>query len=116
MQLPFVLMFALTGLGCHNKTSSALDGAGVTSYQVNSPSLPGYQVGGAPTGTDPGSFAPTPYPEIPARLYTSDSPPRSVDWRAELHSTLYSFVFGHDPDMSTVRDIEASVYGVTPGQ
>ena len=115
MQVPFVLMLAVTGLGCHNKTSGALDGIGLTSYQVASPSLPSFQGGASSTGTGSGSFAPTPYPEIPSHLYDSYSPSDSVDWHAELHSTLYSFVFGHDPDISTVRDIEASVYGVTSG-
>ena len=107
MQVPFVLMLAVTGLGCHNKTSGAVDGIGLTSYQG----------GASSTGTGSGSFAPTPYPEIPSHLYNSYSPPPdSVDWHTELHSTLYSFVFGHDPNVVTIREIEASVYGVTPGQ
>ena len=117
MQVPFVLMLAVTGLGCHNKTSGALDGIGLTSYQVGSPSLPSHQGGASSTGTGSGSFAPTPYPEIPSHLYDSYSPPPdSVDWHTELHSTLYSFVFGHDPNVVTIREIEASVYGVNPGQ
>ena len=116
MQVPFVLMLAVTGLGCHNKTSGALDGIRLASYQVGSPSLPSYQGSGSSTPTDSGSFVSTPYPEIPSHLYTPYPVPDSVDWRTELHSTLYSFVFGHDPNVVTIREIEASVYGVNPGQ
>jgi hypothetical protein len=116
MQVPLMLMLAVTGLGCHNKTSGALDGIGVTRYQVDSPSLPSYQGRGTSTPTDSGSFVSTPYPEIPSHLYNTYSVPDSVDWRTELHSTLYSFVFGRDPNVSTVRDIEASVYGTDYGR
>ena len=40
--------------------------------------------------------------------------PDSIDWHTELRSTLYSFVLGRDPNVSTVREIEASVYGIDP--
>jgi hypothetical protein len=113
MQVAFVLILAAAGLGCHNKPGDALEGNGVSSYQVDSGSVPSHQTGGTSTSTP--TFVSSPYPEIPTRLYTSYSPPHSVDWRAEVHSTLYSFVFGHDPNISTVRDIEASVYGVDTG-
>ena len=93
-----------------------VDAVPLTSYQVDSPHCPADQGGGYSTSTYSGSFAPTPYPEIPSRLYASHSQPHSADWHAELRSTLYSFVFGRDPDVSTVREIEASVYGVDSGQ
>ena len=113
MQVAFVLMLAATGLGCHNKPGDAFDGNGVSSYQLDSPSLLSQQGGGFSTSTN--SFTPTPYPEIPSHVYNSYSPPHPVDWRTEVHLTLYSFVFGHDPNVSTVRDIEASVYGPGSG-
>ena len=111
MQASMVMMLALTGLGCQNKDASASDGVHVTGYQIDSPSFSSGQGGGYPTATSASSFAPTPYPEIPERLYARPSQTHSVDWHAELRSTLYSFVYGHDPDVSTVREIEASVYG-----
>jgi hypothetical protein len=115
MQVSMVMMLALTGLGCQNKPVGASDSFAVTSYQTDSPPLSSYQAGGYVTGTYANSFASNPYPEIPSRLYARNSQDHSVDWHAELRSTLYSFVFGHDPDVSTVREIEASVYGADPG-
>ena len=105
MQASMVIMLALTGLGCQNKDASA------SGCQIDSPSLYRGQGGGYSTATDAGAFASTPYPEIPTRLYARPSQAPSADWHAEVRSTLYSFVCGHDPDVSTVREIEASVYG-----
>jgi hypothetical protein len=112
MQIPFVMMLALTGLGCHNKTSLVVDASPLTGYQVESPPSASDQGGAYSTSTYAGSFAPTPYPDVPSRIYSSNSPPRSTNWHAGLRSTLYSFVIGRDPDVTTVREIEASVYGV----
>jgi hypothetical protein len=111
MQIPFVMMLALTGLGCQNKTGVVVDSRRLTGYQVESPPSASYQGVGNSTSSFSGSFAPTPYPDIPSRLYNSNSEPSSTNWHAGLRSTLYSFVVGRDPDVSTVREIEASVYG-----
>jgi hypothetical protein len=111
MQVSMVLMFALTGLGCQNKAATASDAIPATVYQIAPSSLSSGQGGGYPTATHASSFAPTSYPEIPSRVYARPSQAHSVDWHAEVRSTLYSFICGHDPDVSTVREIEASVYG-----
>ena len=116
MQTPFVMMLALTGLGCDNKTSVVVDASPLTCYGVDSPHAASYQGSGYSTSTYTGTFAPTPYPEIPSRTYNDIAEPGSPNWHAELRSTLYSFVFGHDPDVSTVREIEASVYGPDSGR
>ena len=39
MQVAFVVILAAAGLGCHNKPGDAFDGNGVSSYQLDSPSL-----------------------------------------------------------------------------
>ena len=111
MQVSMVMILALTGLGCQNKEATASETVPVTSCQIAPPSMSSGQGGGYSTTTYASSFAPTPYPEIPSRLYARPSQAHSVDWHAEMRSTLYSFVCGHDPDVSTVREIEASVYG-----
>jgi hypothetical protein len=111
MQASMVMMLALTGLGCQNKEASASDAVHVTGYEIDPPSFSSGQGGGYSTANSASSFAPTPYPEISARLYARPSQTHSVDWHAELRSTLYSFVYGHDPDVSNVRQIEDSVYG-----
>jgi hypothetical protein len=116
MQIAFVMMLALTGLGCQNKTSVAVDASPLPGYQVESPPPAIEQGGGNSMSTYSGSFAPTPYPEIPSRIYTRPEDPRSPNWHAELRTTLYSFVIGHDPDVATAREIEASIYGVDSGR
>jgi hypothetical protein len=110
MQIPFVMMVALAGLGCDNHTSVVVDTSPLAGYRVQSP-LSGNDHGGT-FSTSAGTFAPTSYPEIPTRFYTSYSEPPSPDWHSGLRSTLCSFVIGRDPDVNTVREIEASVYGV----
>jgi hypothetical protein len=113
MQLSLVMMLAITGLGCHNKTSVGIDAVQATDYQVDSAPLASYQG----SGSSPSSYAaPTPYPDIPSRLYTKNLRPQPTDWHAEIRSTLCSFVLGHDPDVTTIREIEASVYGVDSAQ
>ena len=70
MQVAFVMMLALTGLGCQNKTTVVVDASAVNRLPGRIP-LPSAsdQGSGYSTSTYSGSFAPTPYPEIPvARL------------------------------------------------
>ncbi len=73
MQIPFVMMLALTGLGCDNKTSVVVDASPLTCYGVDSPHAASYQVSGYSTSTYPATFAPTPYPEILAPTTTLQS-------------------------------------------
>ena len=114
MHVSMLMMLALTGLGCQNKAATASDAVPMTSYQFAPPSLSSGQGAGYPTANYSSSFASTPYPEVPSRLYARPSQAHSVDWHTEMRATLYSFVCGHDPDVSTVREIEASVYGADP--
>ncbi len=111
MQVPVVMMLALAGLGCQNKTSGWDGPIDVIRYQAESPALPSEQAGGYAAGRSHPSFAATPYPATTSRLCPRYSQPHSGDWHVELRSTLYSFVCGHDPDVSTAPEIEASVYG-----
>ena len=116
MQVSLVMILALTGLGCQNKLADAGDAAAaVPAYRTSLSPLSSDQGTGYPTATYSGSFAGTPYPEIPSRLYPRYISTHTVDSHTELRSTLFSFVCGHDPDVSTVRDIEAAVYGPDPG-
>jgi hypothetical protein len=115
MHIPFALMLAITGLGCQNKADIVIDPAPLTGFQADSSPLISHQEGGYSSSTGPGSFGPTPYPEIPSRVYNTDLQPHSCDWRAELRSTFCSFFLGHDPDVITIREIEASAYGPSSG-
>jgi hypothetical protein len=115
MHLSMVMIIALAGLGCENKPTSASEPPALPDYQVVSPPIPSFQESGYSADGSSNSFSPTPYPEIPSHLYTLNTQPRIVDWHAEMRSTLWSFVLGHDPDVSNVREIESSVYGVNYG-
>jgi hypothetical protein len=105
------MVLALTGLGCQNGAVATID----------TPPLPTFQLGtGAATIQQPTQglaipnavgYAPTPYPEIGAHVYDRNPPSEPVDWHTALRYTLYSFVWGRDPNVSTAQEIEASVYG-----
>jgi hypothetical protein len=111
MHLSMAMMLAIAGLGCENRPLGAYESAAVMVQPDGSPALPSYQQGAylAPGYTTP--FPSTPYPDIPSQLYPRPDESRFVDWHAGIQSTLWSFVLGHDRDIVTVREIEASVYG-----
>jgi hypothetical protein len=115
MQIPLMMMLALTNLGCHNKPSDGIDGIPLTGYQVGSAPTASYQVSRYATSAPSGSYAGTPYPDIPSRLYARPSLSEPIDWHTELQATFCSFFLGRDPDVTTVREIEESVYGVDSG-
>lgn len=104
MQIPLVMMLALSGLGCQNGASDVID----------TPPLPGHQIDAQPFNnsqgtwgaatTYSGSLAPSPYPEIGTRVYDRYSWHEPTDWHTGLRHTLYSFVWGRDPNVSTVRN------------
>lgn len=104
MQTAFVMAIALTGLGCQNKTQDLSD------YP--------------PTYSAIGTTEPSPYPRYTTpssysgyyqRTYSNDvSDVYPTRWDA-MRSTLCSFVIGRDPEVTTVAEIEASVYGDYPG-
>ncbi len=102
-----VMVIAFSGLGCHNK---GCDGScGTSSY---------YASGQSVTNLYPSAVAPSGHPAHSYGNYGGCDTSGS-SFRDNLHSTLYSFVFGHDPDVPTVREIEASLesggYGYSGG-
>ena len=93
-----VMVIAFSGLGCYNK---GCDGScGTTSYYASGQSMTNmYPSSVAHWGHGASSSG-----KLPGlRHFGLFSP------RAALHSTLWSFVLGHDPDVPTVREIEASI-------
>ena len=115
MHLSMVMVMALAGMGCENKPDGASESPALAVYQVDSPPLPSFQVNGYSTNDYSNALSSTPYPQIPPHLYTLNPGPHSVNWHAEMRSTLWSFVIGRDPDVSNVREIESSIYGVNYG-
>ena len=92
-----VMVIAFSGLGCYNK---GCDGScGTTSYYASGQSMTNvYQSSVAHWGhgaSSSGSYR---------GCDTSD-----YSHREALRSTLWNFVLGHDPDVPTVREIEASI-------
>jgi hypothetical protein len=91
----FVLMIALSGMGCQNKSCDA------------SVAPAGCYVNGQwAAQINAGSAAPSGYP---ASQYGDDHY-AGYDLRASIRSTLGSLVLGHDPDgVPTVAEIEAGL-------
>lgn len=116
MHLPMLLIMALAGVGCENKLADASDPGAQPTQQVQSPAIPSFQQSAYPASSDSGWFPSNPYPEIPSHLYAPPVVPHSGDWHAAMRSTVWSFVLGHDPDVSNVREIEASIYSVEYGR
>ena len=112
MQIPLVMMLALSGLGCQNGANAVIDTLPMPGHQIDALPFTSSQ-GTAGGGSVPyaNTFTPSPYPEIGTRVYDRYSSYEPTDWHAEWRKTLYSFVWGRDPDVSTAREIEASVYG-----
>jgi hypothetical protein len=111
MQIPLVMMLALTGLGCQNGPSDVIDTPPLPAYQIDARPVTSAQDTSRVTSTYSGSFTSTPYPEIGTRVYNRYPSYEPTDWHTSLRYTLYSFVWGRDPSVSTAREIEASVYG-----
>jgi hypothetical protein len=111
MQVSMVMILALAGLGCENKPAGASDTLPAVFDQGHAAPLASFQGGEYTPRNSADSFVSTPYPGIPPHLYSAPTLPHDLDWHADLRSTLYSFVFGHDPDIVTIREIEAPVYG-----
>jgi hypothetical protein len=117
MQAAFVLAFALTGLGCQNKSNELSDGPPV--FSAAEPSAPNPDSGAV------GTTVPNPYPRYTTPSSYSGYYRRNVNddvsdvypthWDA-VRSTLCSFVIGRDPEVTTTAEIEASVYGDYPGE
>jgi hypothetical protein len=93
-----VLVVALSGLGCQNKSCDA-SVVPVACYASGQPIA----------HVHAGSVAPTGYPASSANRYGSDHY-AGYDLQSSIRSTLWSFVLGHDPDgVPTVAEIEAGL-------
>jgi hypothetical protein len=99
MQGALVMLFALSGLGCQNKT----DDSGQVPPLVIPIEIP-------EANPAPGSTTPRPYPQYFDLSSAGIETAEPTHWEV-LRATLWSFVLGRDPDVMTAREIEESVYG-----
>ncbi|MFI5454932.1 MAG: hypothetical protein ACHRXM_05725 [Isosphaerales bacterium] len=68
-------------------------------------------IGGAYTNPYPSYPTPSSRSGYDSRSHNGHDSPAYTNHVGLLRGTIYSFVFGHDPDVPTVREIEESVYG-----
>jgi hypothetical protein len=104
MSCTFVMLVALSGLGCQNKPGDSSDVPVVLNPAPESPSPEALS----------GGTSPPPYP----RYYPETLPDIEAMYGnrcSSMRATLYSFVFGRDPGIPTAREIEASVFGYENG-
>ena len=104
MQGAVVMLLALGGLGCQNKGCDVFPTAQTTRV-ASAQSL---------AHVCPSPVASSGYPACSSSHgagYDSSGYTARSAWR----STLWSFVIGHDPDVATVRDIEATFYSTGSG-
>ncbi len=100
MSYAFVMLVAATGLGCQNKPVESSDLPAVLSAAPAAPSVE----------SNAASATPPPYPRYFPESYP-DAEANYANWCSSLGATLYSFVWGHDPGISSASEIEASVFG-----
>ena len=104
MQGAMVMLVALSGLGCENR-SNDVGNAPTAPSTVVTPSVDAI----------PASTTPPPYPRyFPENDFNVESG-YPTHWDA-IRATLWSFVLGRDPDVSTPQEIEASVFGYGSGR
>ncbi len=102
MHASVVLMVALAGLGCQNKSSDA--SVAPAGYYATSQSAPHVHV-----HVHAGSAGSTGYP-AGAASHPGHDHDSGYDLHSSIRSTLWSFVLGHDPDgVRTVAEIEAGL-------
>jgi hypothetical protein len=103
MQGAMLMLMALSGLGCQNKIGDS----GELPAAVRPIASPA-------ANPAPGAITPPPYPQysVPG---SDDTETADTTYWGVLRSTLCSFVLGHDPDVMTAREIEASAYGYGDG-
>jgi hypothetical protein len=104
MQATVVLLVALSGLGCHNKTCEVID------VQPTSSSY-----GGGNSSLYSSHDTPLPCPANDGGPNSGYDPSQQAGFGGVLLDTLYSFVYGRSPGVPSVREIEASVYGYRAG-
>jgi hypothetical protein len=124
MQGAMVLLMALSGLGCQNRSDGvadaptapsavvapAVDAPAVAAPAIAAPTIAAPTVDALPVSTAPPPY-PRYYPEIDANVESGYRTP----WDA-MRATFCSFFLGKDPDVPTAREIEASVYGYGSGR
>lgn len=108
MQAAFVMAIALTGLGCQNKSTDLGDIPPVFTRETQ-PVYSSVETLG--THPYPSYASPSSYSGYYPRSYVDDISDVYPSHSDVLRATLCSFVLGRDPGVTTVREIEASVYG-----
>jgi len=98
MQGAIVMAIALSGLGCANKSCELSDAPPACSSTDRAHAKP-YP-----------SYASS-YSGYYSRSYGGHDSPAQISHLGGLRANLYNFVFGHDPNVATAREIEESVYG-----
>jgi len=98
MQISVVMVMALSGLGCQNKGCDPVP-------------TPQISYVGSPCASNvyPGSTASTGYPAY-ASGGNGVATPLDYTFHGSVRSTLWSFILGRDPDVASVREIEATFY------
>jgi hypothetical protein len=104
MQATVVLLVALSGLGCHNKTCDVIDLPPTSSCY-----------GGGDSIVYPSHDTPSPYSAYSSGPNSGYDPPQEAGFGGALLDTLYSFFHGRSPGVPSVREIEASAYGYRAG-
>jgi hypothetical protein len=108
MQGAVVILMALSGLGCQNKSADAGD-LPTSVSPIVSPLANPLPISANPL---PSSTIPPPYPSY---YFEPDAVPDTTP-RGVLRNTLSSFCLGRDRDVRTPREIEASVFGFESGR
>jgi hypothetical protein len=98
MHASVVMVMALSGLGCQNKdcAPSPIPRIYYGSSQYTTNAYPGIVGQPAYTAYGPGGY----------RI----GHPEDYTFHGAVRSTLWSFVLGRDPDVASVREIEATFY------
>ena len=104
MTFGIVMVMAFSGLGCHNvdrEVSSATLGYHATAQSETTV----YTSAVAPSAQYQHHHHHSAY----SGSHSLGDGADDMEFGRRVHSTLYSFVFGHDPDVPTVKEIESSL-------
>jgi hypothetical protein len=104
MQGSIIMMLALGGLGCQNKGCDVFPTPQTT------------RVASAQSWANvcPTAIASSGYSAC-STIHDTSYDASGYSARSAFRSTLWSFVIGHDPDVATVREIEATFYSSGSG-
>jgi hypothetical protein len=94
-----VMAIALAGLGGHNQPEGLAE-----------PLLSETEIASPYTNPYPQYTVPSSYSGYYSRVGSYELPEYTSHW-GTVRSTLWSLILGRDPDVPTVAEIEASVYG-----